>query len=132
MAPAQARSRSYGGRAKTERVGTPTGSGTNTCGHGIYSGPRTGCTLARNVFSVFARGERKLGHPPGWVRAAGAKRHSTQRFTCYIAGNEHFVVCYAKSGALVDFASRRAAPAMKSAYANLRSDPMAQFKPGLG
>jgi len=107
--PAWAHSASYGGRAKTYRVGTPTESGANRCGHGVYSGPRTGCGLARNVFAVFARRERRLGHPPGFVRARGGASQRPQRFACEIAGNDHFVVCTAKSGALVDFGVSAAA-----------------------
>lgn len=108
MAPASGRNPSYGGRAKTYAVGTPTDSGANRCGHGIYSGPRTSCAVARRVFAVFVPGGRRLGHLPGWVRASGAAHRPAEWFACEIAGNDHFVVCYARSGALVDFASRLA------------------------
>jgi hypothetical protein len=63
------------------------------------------------VFAVFARGAHVLGHPPGWVRARGARHSKLQRFGCEIAANDHFIVCYAKSGALVDFPTRKAARA---------------------
>lgn len=106
-ASASAHRSRYGGRAKTYAIGTPTDSGAHRCGHGVYSGPRTGCALARKLFSVFARGEHRLHHPPGWVRVARA-RHRTKRFTCEVAGNDHFVVCQTRSGALVDFAVRDA------------------------
>lgn len=107
--PAFAHHHFYGGRAKHYRIGTPTGSGAHRCAHGLYSGPRTGCVLARHVFRVFARGEHKLGHAPGYVRARGHRRSRLRRFKCEIVTNgPNFVVCYGKSGELVDFPTRRA------------------------
>lgn len=108
-AAALAHGPNFGGRAKRYGIGTPTDSGAVRCGHGIYGGPRTSCVLAGHVFSVFARGERALGHPPGWVRARGSRHSKLQRFGCEIAANDHAVVCYARSGALVDFLTRTAA-----------------------
>jgi hypothetical protein len=73
--------------------GHSTNSGANRGDPRIDNGPRTTCVWARGVFSVFARGERRLGHPPGWVPASAGTCHSSKRFICEIAGNGHFVVC---------------------------------------